>query len=224
VTGCVINALRGPEQPPAKRYYAVSNSPLFVPLLRRRSIALMTHWTFQCLLYMDRSERLFKLGFEVLLTIAIAVPLQLALTPALAWISAVLIGHTLNFIFNGQFWVVLKHFGHVRHTASQFQRELHRLQDEIRGEPSIVYAAAYGSIARGELKETSDLDVRLVRAPGVGNGLRSCWFAARQRTRAFWTRFPLDVYVLDGYASLAKLAEKDSPVVLRDVYAERTAP
>ena len=134
-----------------------------------------------------------------------------------------MLAHTVNFLVNGQIWVVLKHFGGVRHTASEFEREVERLRTHVAREPSITYAAAYGSIARGEWKETSDLDVRLVRAPGVGSALRSCWFATRERSRALARRFPLDVYVLDGPESLQKLAERDAPVVLRNTHTERAA-
>ena len=58
---------------------------------------------------------------------------------------------------------------------------------------------------RGEWKETSDLDMRLVRRPGVRNGLRACWFVMKERTRANMRRFPLDVFLLDDFSRLDRL-------------------
>jgi hypothetical protein len=125
-----------------------------------------------------------------------------------------LAAHTLNFVLNGQIWVVLKDFDEVHHTWLAFDLEVKRLRLRIAQEPSIVYAAAYGSLARNEWSPTSDLDVRLVRAPGLLSAWRVCWFVARERSRAFYQRFPLDIFVLDTFASLDKMSERDYPVVL----------
>jgi hypothetical protein len=176
--------------------------------------ALLVHWIFQGMLYMDATERWFKLGLDLLLSLVVGGILGLWWPSPLALGLGIAVAHTLNFVFNGQTWVVLKHFGQVRHTRQEFFREIRRLRARIRQEPHIVYAAAYGSLARGEWSPTSDLDVRLVRAPGLLSAWRVCWFATRERARAFWKGFPLDVFVLDGYASLNKMAEKRFPVVL----------
>jgi len=76
------------------------------------------------------------------------------------------------------------------------------------------YVAVYGSYVRGEWKPSSDLDVRLVRRAGFVSGLRACWFLLRERTRAFWMRFPLDIYVADGFASLERLRLDEAPLVI----------
>jgi hypothetical protein len=132
----------------------------------------------------------------------------------LAIIAGALIAHTVNFVFNGQIFVVLKHFGDVRHTWDDFQQELEWLRDQVAREPNIIYAAAYGSLAREEWSSTSDLDVRLVRAAGLQSAWQVCWFALRARARAFRKGFPLDIFVLDGYGSLRKMSEQNFPVIL----------
>jgi hypothetical protein len=197
-----------------EKYYAVSDSPWLRPVLRHRLGALTVHWMFQGMLYMDATERWFKLGLDLLLSVAIGGVLDLWWPHPLAIGLGIAVAHTLNFVFNGQIWVVLKHFGQVQHTHLEFKQEVERLRMRVRQEPDIVYAAAYGSLARGEWSPTSDLDVRLVRTPGLSSAWRICWFAARERARAFWKRFPLDVFVLDGYSSLNKMSEKNFPVVL----------
>lgn len=197
-----------------ERYYAVSDSPWLRPALRHKLGALIIHWVFQGMLYMDSTERWFKLGLDFVLLLIFSLVLNLWFPRIWAVGLGVLAAHTVNFFFNGQIWVVLKHFGKVQHTWLEFNQEVEWLRARVTQEPYIVYAAAYGSLARGEWSPTSDLDVRLVRAPGLLSAWRVCGFAARARAQAFWKKFPLDVFVLDGYASLNKMSEKNFPVVL----------
>jgi hypothetical protein len=49
---------------------------------------------------------------------------------------------------------------------------------------------------------------------GLANGIRACWFALKERTRAFFSGYPLDVYVLDSERPLDKLRADESPIVL----------
>jgi predicted nucleotidyltransferase len=74
----------------------------------------------------------------------------------------------------------------------------------------------YGSLTRGELRPTSDLDVRLIRRPGLVNGLRACWFVLRERTRAHLTGFPIDFLVLDSPRLLKRMRPDEPPLVIYD--------
>lgn len=163
---------------------------------------------------MDITERSFKVGLDLILFLVVVGILSTWFGPLLAIGLGLVVAHTLNFVFNGQIWCVVKHFDDVQLTKSEFDQEVERLRVRATHEPYIVYAAAYGSLARDQWSPTSDLDVRLIRAPGVRSALRVCWFAMRERARAFWIKFPLDIFVLDGYESLNKLAEKNFPVIL----------
>ena len=195
------------------QYYGVSRLAILRPFLSCPAVALGVHWVFQGMVHMDRTELLFKIGVEVTL-IGLALPLfVLAGGFPFAWsaVIAFLVAHTLNFLFNGQVWVVLKHFGMVRHNWAEFQDYLCQLAGRIRAEHSLEYAATYGSLVRGEWHPTSDLDVRLVRRPGMVSGLRTCWFVLRERTRAFVSRFPLDMFVLDGPERLVEMRDDELP-------------
>jgi hypothetical protein len=119
-------------------------------------------------------------------------------------------------VCNGHVYVVLKHFGGARHDRERIRRHLAAVAARVRGEPSVRYAALFGSIARGEWQPTSDVDLRLVRRPGIRAGLRACGFALCERTRATWGGIALDVYVLDGPAALARLRRDEPAVVLHD--------
>ncbi|MBI3242591.1 MAG: hypothetical protein HYZ49_09900 [Chloroflexi bacterium] len=198
-----------------RKSYAVSRSPWLQPLLSNPVVALSVHWVFQGMTYMDRTERLFKLGIDLLLAVALF-PIMLGWSGRWPWACVLAVGlaHTFNFLLNGQPWVVLKHFGRVRHSREEFEDYIAALTARAQAELSIAYLAVYGSPARGKWTPASDLDVRLVRQPGVMNALRACLLVLRERTRATFRRFPLDIYVLDSRAGLSKLRPDEPPRVL----------
>lgn len=197
-------------------YYGISRRTALRPFLRSPVFAMSVHWIFQGMLYMGRTELLFKLGLDLSLTAISWILFYWALGMPWAWaaLSAFLVAHTLNFLFNGQVWVVLKHFHLVTNSRSEFEEYLSQIAERIQAEPSIEWAAAYGSLVRGEWHESSDLDVRLVRKPGLWNGLRACWFVLRERSRALFTRFPLDVFMLDNPGRLADMRDDEQPQVI----------
>jgi len=169
---------------------------------------------FQGLLYADPTERWFKLALDAVLTLAFWLIFAPWLSGPTAWIAAFLCAHTINFLFNAQLWVLLKHYGLVRNSYQDFEEYIRDFGTRVNAEKSMQYVAVYGSYVRGEWKPSSDLDVRLVRRAGFVNGLRACWFLLRERTRAFWMRFPLDIYVADGFASLERLRLDEAPLVI----------
>jgi L-malate glycosyltransferase len=174
-------------------------------------IAVISHWTFQSLFYMDRTERWFKVSLDLSSTVLLWLALH-------HWLVAFLLAHSLNFFFNGQLWGLLKHYGLVHWAYDDFNAYVDELAQRARRESSIRSLYVYGSLARGEWNDQSDLDARLLRKPGLVNGLRSCVFLLTERTRALFKRFPLDLYVLDNDTPSAKLcaAEKSSDLLAHD--------
>jgi predicted nucleotidyltransferase len=200
-------------------YYKLSEAKVLRPFLSNPLVALGIGWCFQGLLIMDRTERLFKLSLDMALTVLVALPLTMIFHVrwALASIVGFITAHSINLLFNGQIWVLLKHFKCkiVRHSRDEFNRYIDDLERRIGNESSIFWAAAFGSLVRGQWNEYSDLDVRLIRKPGVWNGLCACWFVMKERSRALVRRFPLDIYVLDSFSGLAELRQDESPMRLR---------
>ena len=196
--------------------YAKVESPLIQRLLNHPVVAVASHWTFQSLFYMDRTERWFKLALDGLLTVLGGVIISTRCPGRIAWTSAFLLAHTMNFLFNGQLWGVLKHYGLVTHSYDEFNEYVHTFRQRAQNEPAIKQAAIYGSLARNEWSPSSDLDARLIRHPGLGNGLQACWFLLRERSRAMLSRFPLDVYVLDSGVSLQKMNIEELPIQVLD--------
>lgn len=177
-------------------------------------ISLAIHWTFQSIFYMDRAERWFKLVADVIMTVVGTIILNIWWPWPLAWPVAFFLAHTLNFLFNGQLWALLKHYGLVKHTYEKFSNYVQDFKKRARKEPAIKQATIYGSMSRNEWSPFSDVDVRLIRQPGFINGIRACWFLVKERTRALIARFPLDAYILDDETLLQKLNPEELPIEL----------
>ena len=194
--------------------YAKLSSPRLRQLYRSPLVALASHWIFQSLLYMDRSERIFKVVLDLILFTVSFVILRFLFPLRTVWPEAFVIAHTANFLFNGHLWGVLKHFDVIHHDWAEFEAYQHRLAKRVSEEPSLSRAAVYGSVVRAEWRPSSDLDVRLVRRLGWWNGLRACTFALLERSRAFLLMFPLDVYVLDDLNGLRRMRPHEEPLSL----------
>ena len=134
-------------------------------------------------------------------------------------LTGILVVHTVNFLLNGHFWVLLKHFDIGRNSSEEFDRVLQQLTRATRNEPSIQEAYVYGSGVRGVWSEHSDLDIRVIRRRGMFSALRSCWFVAKERSRALARKIPLDLYVLDDMKLLDRMREDESPIILKKTIA-----
>jgi len=186
-----------------------------LPKTPQLAILLATHWLFQSILYMDRTEKLFKVGTELTGAAAAALLLLETFGPLPSVLLGLLIAHTANFLLNSHIPVVLKHVN-LTTDVDELLGFLNELAKRIEGRPFLEGAVVVGSLARGGLRATSDLDVRVIRFRGVRNGLLACLSAARERLRALVRRIPLDIYVVDSIESLRNLREWREPLVLYD--------
>jgi len=170
-----------------------------VPTKLKMVILLSSNWTFQGILYMDRSECLFKLIVDAFFFILNLVALLLFF-PNLNIIIKIIIAfigsHTINWIINGQLFVVLKNLKKSITSYSCFIEYAQKL--EIRGQNnnSISAIIIYGSLSKKKLTIFSDLDVRVLRRNGLRNTIIANIFVMKERTRAFYHKFPLDILLL----------------------------
>lgn len=183
-----------------------------LPKPLRAFVLFSTGVIVQGLLYMDQSERIIKTGVTTALAFVIY-PTTGGGVRNLA--KSLAIGHILNFLLNGQPWVIAKNLD-VLHTSEQeFEYWMERVANLGRHE-SVAAVLVYGSHVRGESDETSDLDVRVIRYPGIGNAVLVPLIIAKERALANISRFPLDIYTLDEFDSLDQLRNDEQPTVLVD--------
>jgi predicted nucleotidyltransferase len=187
-----------------------------------RYLLVFIGWVFQGILYADETEKCFKIIFDLGLTFSIffiTVNLMNTINLAIALVLSFLVAHTINWLLNVGIWCSLrgKYGMHVDGVGTtDLQCYAINMQKRIHSERSVMAAAIYGSVARGEAKETSDLDVRIIRRPGICNGIRACSFGLLERFRALICKIPLDLCVIDSTDHLAKLRTDECPLIMHD--------
>lgn len=191
------------------------------PTSRYRYLLIFIGWIFQGILYADKTEKYFKVAFDLVLILVIYFIINLINTSnsVTALMVSFLFAHTINWLLNVGVWCSLrgKYGMYVKGVgATDLQEYARCLQKRIYDEPSIMAAAIYGSVARGEAKDTSDLDVRVIRIPGIFNGIRACTFGLLERFRALIGKVPLDLCVIDSTDHLSNLRTDEYPLIMYD--------
>ena len=195
-----------------KRILDINKLPRFLSIL----IIIGINWIFQSLLYMDKTEKIFKLLLDLILIIILFLILNHFLVVYLSLILSILIAHTINWILNGHIFALFKTFGKVKTKPEQFKKYINDLKEKSSNENSVFLVATFGSFSINNIKETSDIDIRIVRKKGFLNGLKSCIFTMEERSIAFFNKFPLDIYLLDGADELYKL--KEDPILIYSIH------
>lgn len=197
-----------------KRYRAYPTQNRLLHTLQSSLIAsLLAHWVFQGVLYMDRTERLLKIVFNVTVTLAFLTVCGFEIG---LLIPALLIAHTLNLLVNGHLLGVLKSFDISFANTERLERYLEQFAMRAKRNRSVGFAGVYGSLARGALRGTSDLDIRLVSSHDeLWCTIRCAIFATRERTIALMQGIPLDIYAFDSDAALASREMRELPLVLK---------
>ncbi|HHV34610.1 MAG TPA: hypothetical protein GXX59_03410 [Syntrophomonadaceae bacterium] len=202
----------------AELYTSIAKDPDH-PFAVRFVILMASSWIFQGVLYMDKTEKAFKVVTELIL-FTFPLILLLGVLPVIyATILSLIICHTMNWILNGQIFVVLKNLKMVSNPPECFRKYINVLARRIEQKNYILAAAAYGSLSKQQLEDSSDLDVRIIRKSGFLNGVKACAFVATERSRALIKRFPLDIYVLDDVHKIEQQidrSEANNPVILYD--------
>jgi len=188
----------------------------YLPWPFRFVIILFVNWVFHGFIYMDRTEKIFFLLLDGIFFLPIFFAFLALSNLSSSIILAVVITHTLHWLFNGHLYVLLKNLRLSKIELDCFAKYLSELRERAKREKSILAIAAFGSLSRGQLSESSDLDIRIIRRLGVINGIRACIFTFLERGRALLSKIPLDVYTLDGFQNLSKLCPDEPPVVLYD--------
>lgn len=178
---------------------------------------IIINWVFQGLLGMDPSERIFKIGLDMVLTPLLTVPLSNVLELWLAVLIGFAIAHTINWIFNGHLFVIGRFVGFTKTAPQKIWKYMMGIEERVRHKPFLSGVIVLGAVTRGEnVRETSDVDIRFVRERGLRNALLANCYGMYEKTRALFHRFPLDLYVYDSFDSLDRLREDEQPIILYD--------
>jgi len=197
--------------------YAHVKLPLFRQLVKNRYVTLASNWTFQGLLIKTWGERFFLFMLNLIFAFPIFILLSFPLHQVTAAILAVIIAHTLTWAFNGCIWASLKFTGASYNTARSIKFITNLEKGEMNTFGSISAIVAFGSLSRGEFTETSDIDMQIVRTPGIFNWVKANAFGFYLRSVAFLRKIPLDLYVLDGVNQIGRhISPHEPPIVVYD--------
>ncbi|WP_191060993.1 nucleotidyltransferase family protein [Geminicoccus harenae] len=205
--------------PPKRKHFPIRPGAAWLDhLLQSCLVILAINWVFQGMRGMQAKELAFRIGLGALLALATALPLGLADLPApLAAIAGILVGHSVNFLLNGQFWVCARYCRAYRGQALHIERATWDLAREIARLPWLTEAAFIGSRARGgRANDRSDIDLRLVFPPGLLGWWRTNWLLLRLRSRALVQGVPLDLYAYDRPDALHRFDQDEPLLVVKD--------
>jgi predicted nucleotidyltransferase len=167
---------------------------------------------------MDRTELIYHWGIEVIIITIISVFFMFFDTRKslsnllIIWICI----HGLNWLINDHFWeIMIVCFNWVK--GSDYEKTsnyIYSFQRRVEKSPFIMFAGIFGSFSRKVWHSRSDLDIFIVREPGLLNGIKACILATYERSIAFFARIPLDLYVGDSTASIDKYYRLDEEAVI----------
>lgn len=172
--------------------------------------ALFTrYWLLQGILHMNWVERLHRLALELLVAGGVWSLAIVAGQAGTTVLWPLLLAHTLNAVLNGHAIALWGHaYGNLaaNKTKDRFVAHLESIAERLNRKkpPFIRDVVIMGSVVRGELRPTSDVDLAVVAAPGLWNTIRAINYLTMERARAFFARFPLDAYVYRSWEELER--------------------
>ena len=189
-------------------------NPIIIAIAQTRIGRIFTNWVLQGMLIMNPIEILYKLFVDVVLMLLLLVATQDF--SMLNIIVMFLISHTINWIINGQPVALLMHIDIGKNNAENFISYIEKLENRIKNKDYLAACASYGSLSIGNYKPTSDIDIRAIMKPGLGNKIKAANFCFIERVRALLAFFPLDLYALTIDEVQIRMNPKEPPVVFHD--------
>ena len=139
---------------------------------------------------MNHAERLHRLGLELLLFLAIFCLLELVGVATIETIVVTLaVVHTLSWLFNGHFFVLQRYLYYRPQDPIAFHLYIAEIYRQVVDKPYLLAVVAFGSIAQGKFRNTSDFDVRLIPRPGATNIINTLNLCTLQRNTGILSWF-----------------------------------
>lgn len=200
-----------------KKFARNPKSKVLYSMMASTPGVIVINWLFQGMLGMDRTELFFHVLLDAVIFSILAFVLSLFVNPWVAVILSIFIAHSINWMFNTHFWVMGRYVGISETTEERILKYLSQVQKDTRKKSCLSGVIVFGNMTRGgKIQCSSDVDIRFISKPGVMNRLKTNVFGFSEKIRAFFQRFPLDLYILDSIKPLDKLREDEVPIVLFD--------
>ncbi len=175
---------------------------------------------------MNGYEKVYKLAVELLLFLFCLLFFHRMGTPSgpFPLISlSIIAAHSMMWLLNGQAMTMIIHMGLLPTRPKRFIAYTDRLARSIASTSYVGGAAAFGSMTRCAFKETSDIDVRLIMKESISARIRICHFCFVERARAFFYRYPIDIFAFPIDEMKEKMDPQETPVILHDPIGKLTS-
>ncbi|MBT5491039.1 hypothetical protein HOK00_01655 [bacterium] len=154
---------------------------------------------------MSLGEKIYKLS----MTLAFALIVYVFLDNIL---SSIIIGHLLNYILNGQFYVVFRYLSSKQTMSKEDLDEYIGLIEKYIKIYKPLDVLVIGSFCRGKMSKTSDLDIRLYHKNDFQSSLKAYLMATTLRFIGLWIKFPIDIFCFSDISFLDKISKDEIPV------------
>jgi len=178
----------------------------------------MRYWLVQGMLYAHPTERMLKIVTELLFFVLFFLFLRFQGLEAITSVFiAFFISHNINFLLNCAVWETvicdLTFRGAGKGTLFRYIKDI---RSRLVRHDSVLCAFVYGSISRGALHDSSDLDFVIVRRPGFRNAISSLVVLTYEKLRALMYRIPLESYLADDMTFLDRPRNDETPLIIAD--------
>jgi len=186
-------------------------------------LQFFSNWLLQGIFHADKSEKLYKIFFTVffwiILFIIFFVRFNFSLTRSIVF--GFLVSHTLNWVINNNLFVLLVHrIRWIKTSKPLLFSQLFRIQNRLKrlsNKKWLLYSVSHGGICNGTLNSHSDIDVSLIRKPGLKNMIMSIIFYVKEKKYADLKGVPLDIFICDTPENCINRSKgQKNPIVLFD--------
>lgn len=206
-------------QPKAKLYKFRATSSGALHASRSCLFILGVNWLTQGVRGMDAKEWSFRAALLAALGLGASTMLHAMGVPSLpALAGGLLIGHTFNFLVNGQFWVCCRYCPAYRQESAILRQRIATLLDKVAARPWLEEAVVIGSTVTrlDEPGPRSDVDLRLIFPSSALGWLRTNLLLLELRAWALVKRLPLDLYAYANPAALRRFDQSEPLGIVLD--------
>lgn len=182
-------------------------------------IVTIKQWIHQGFTYLDHTEMFWRVVWEFVPFSFVSSMLYWGVGLKL-WVCVLvgfLVSHTLNWIFNFNFWTCIDFtFPSVHNPGNDATIDyLRRMQERMQKNDVITGCMIYGSMSRAVWHDKSDLDMRIIGKSGFWNGFKIYWAVFKERLIAVPEKQPLDLYQADSVKFLKRMRTDEYPIFLK---------
>ncbi len=178
---------------------------------------IIWNWLHQCFFYLNPTDMSFKVVLEAaLFVICFGIMSIFRISILINIASAFFLAHTLNWVFNGNFWAcLLSAFPTLRNKGGkQTQAYVNAMAARLSANDVVDAMMLLGSVCRSQWHSRSDMDVRILRKRGVRSAFCAGCLTLKERVIAVLQRQPLEIYLADSVGFLAKKRRDEVPIFL----------